>query len=44
MNILKDRAIWIVVVVMILAGAIYMIVIDPDRVKKMDKIVFTQND
>ena len=39
MNILKDRAIWIVVVVMILAGTIYMIVIDPDRVDKMDNIV-----
>ena len=39
MNILKDRAIWIVVVVMILAGGIYMIVIDPDRVEKMDDIV-----
>ena len=39
MNILKDRAIWIVVVVMILSGGIYMIVIDPDRVNKMDNIV-----
>ena len=28
MNILKDRAIWIVVVVMILAGGIYIIVIN----------------
>ena len=39
MNILKDRAIWIVVVVIILAGGIYMVVIDPNRVDKMDNIV-----
>ena len=35
MNILKDRAIWIVVVMMILFGAIYMIVVDPNRQKTM---------
>ncbi len=39
MDILKDRAIWIVVVVMVLAGGIYMMVIDPDRVDKMENIV-----
>jgi len=39
MNILKDRAIWIVIIVMIFSGAIYMIVIDPNRVDKMDNIV-----
>jgi len=39
MDILKDRAIWIVVVVIILVGAAYMVVVDPDRVDKMDNIV-----
>ena len=39
MDILKDRAIWIVVVVMLLAGAVYMTVVDPDRVNRMDNIV-----
>ena len=39
MDILKDRAIWIVVVVMVLAGGVYMTVVDPDRVDKMESIV-----
>ena len=39
MNILKDRAIWIVVFIIIFAGAIYMVVVDPNRVDKMDNIV-----
>ena len=39
MNILKDRAVWIVIFVIIFAGAIYMIVVDPNRVDKMDNIV-----
>ena len=39
MDILKDRAIWIVVVVMFIAGAMYMVIVDPSRVDKMDNIV-----
>jgi len=39
MNIIKDRAIWIVLVLIIMAGIGYMLVVDPDRVDKMDNIV-----
>jgi len=39
MNILKDRAIWIVLVLIIMAGATYMVIVDPDRVDAMDEIV-----
>ena len=39
MDILKDRAIWIVGVVMFIAGAMYMVIVDPSRVDKMDNIV-----
>ena len=39
MNILKDRAVWIVLVLILLFGASYMLLIDPERVDKMDNIV-----
>jgi len=39
MNILKDRAVWIVLVLILLFGASYMLLIDPDRVNKMEHIV-----
>ena len=39
MNILKDRAVWIVLVLILLFGAFYMLLIDPDRVNKMENIV-----
>ena len=39
MNILKDRAIWIVLVLIVMAGATYMIIVDPSRVDAMDSIV-----
>ena len=39
MNILKDRAISIVLVLIIMAGATYMVIVDPDRVDAMDEIV-----
>ena len=39
MNILKDRAVWIVLVLILLSGAAYMLLIDPERVDKMDNIV-----
>jgi len=39
MNILKDRAIWIVLVLIIMAGSTYMVIVDPDRVDAMDNIV-----
>ena len=39
MNMIKDRAIWIVLVLIIMAGIGYMLVVDPDRVDKMDNIV-----
>ena len=39
MDILKDRAVWIVIVVILIAGAAYMIIVDPDRVDKMANIV-----
>jgi len=39
MNILKDRAIWIVLVLIVMAGATYMVIVDPDRVDAMDEIV-----
>ena len=39
MNILKDRAVWIVLVLIIMAGASYMVLVDPDRVGKMENIV-----
>jgi len=39
MNILKDRAIWIVLVLILLFGASYMLLVDPDRVDKMENIV-----
>ena len=39
MNILKDRAVWIVLVLILLFGASYMFLIDPDRVGKMENIV-----
>ena len=38
MNILKDRAIWIAIVIIFMSAASYMIIIDPDRVDKMDNI------
>ena len=38
MNILKDRAIWIAIVIIFMSAAAYMIIIDPDRVNKMDNI------
>lgn len=39
MNILKDRAVWIVLVLILIFGASYMLLIDPDRVDKMENIV-----
>ena len=39
MNILKDRAVWIVLVLILLFGSSYMLLIDPDRVNKMENIV-----
>ena len=39
MNILKDRAIWIVLVLILLFGGSYMLLIDPERVDKMENIV-----
>ena len=39
MNILKDRAVWIVLVLILLFGASYMFLIDPERVNKMENIV-----
>ena len=39
MNILKDRAIWIVLVLILIFGSSYMLLIDPDRVDKMENIV-----
>jgi len=39
MNILKDRAVWIVLVLILIFGASYMLLIDPDRVNKMENIV-----
>ena len=39
MNILKDRAIWIVLVLILIFGSSYMLLIDPDRVNKMENIV-----
>ena len=39
MNILKDRAIWIVLVLIVMAGSTYMVIVDPDRVDAMDEIV-----
>ena len=39
MNILKDRAVWIVLVLIIMVGATYMVIVDPDRVDAMDEIV-----
>ena len=38
MNILKDRAIWIAIVIIFMSASAYMILIDPDRVDKMDNI------
>ena len=38
MNMIKDRAIWIVLVLIIMAGVGYMVVVDPDRVDVMDDI------
>ena len=42
MNILKDRAVWIVLVLIFIFGASYMLLIDPDRVDKMENIVLTK--
>ena len=39
MDIIKDRAVWIVLFLVILGGLSYMVVVDPDRVEKMDEIV-----
>jgi len=39
MNILKDRAIWIVLFLILIFGASYMLLIDPERVNKMENIV-----
>ena len=39
MNILKDRAVWIVLVLFLIFGAFYMLLIDPERVNKMENIV-----
>ena len=39
MKILKDRAIWIVLVLILIFGSSYMLLIDPDRVNKMENIV-----
>jgi len=39
MNIIKDRAVWIILFLVILGGLLYMIIVDPDRVQKMDDIV-----
>ena len=39
MNIFKDRAIWIVLVLIVMAGSAYMILVDPDRIDKMENIV-----
>ena len=39
MNIFKDRAIWIVLVLIVMAGSAYMVLVDPDRIDKMENIV-----
>ena len=38
MDMIKDRAIWIVLVLIIMAGVGYMVVVDPNRVNVMDDI------
>ena len=38
MDMIKDRAIWIVLVLIIMAGVGYMVVVDPNRVDVMDDI------
>ena len=39
MNILKDRAVWIVLVLILIFGAFYMLLVDPQRVNEMENIV-----
>tara|TARA_Y100000588_G_C14029684_1_gene828069 strand:- start:162 stop:668 length:507 start_codon:yes stop_codon:yes gene_type:complete len=39
MNIIKERAVWIVILLIILGGISYMLVVDPERVNQMDNIV-----
>ena len=39
MDILKERAVWIVLFLIILGGITYMLVVDPERVNAMDDIV-----
>ena len=38
MDMIKDRAIWIVLVLIIMAGIGYMVIVDPNRVDVMDDI------
>ena len=38
MNILKERAVWIVLFLIILGGIAYMLVVDPERVMQMEDI------
>ena len=38
MNILKERAVWIVLFLIISGGIVYMLVVDPERVMQMEDI------
>ena len=44
MNILKERAVWIVLFLVIMGGVSYMLVIDPERVNQMENIVERDDD
>ena len=44
MNILKERAVWIVLFLVIMGGVSYMVVIDPERVNQMENIVERDDD